>query len=221
MRIDPVDLLGPPVIALVFLLLSWSAGRSIRRGQPLTSGMRKVLFYGFLFVLGTLYSIAFDAMLGSKRPLWIALTAAWALLLAIVAWRRSKKPDEALKHPHEPISRQVAEGLPVVAMLVCLIGAAIDWEMIYEGQGRWPFGVLWIAGVFATIWLAGRHRRTTVIVSLRAFVVLLAIGAIARHSLPASIVAIAVACALFSLQKFWPSNPNGRDQVLGNSAGRG
>jgi uncharacterized membrane protein YoaK (UPF0700 family) len=208
MRIDLAGILVIPIIALVFLLLGWSYGRSITRGQPLTATMRKILLYGFIFVLGTGYSAVLDAMFGSRTP-WVVFPAVWAVLLSVDAWLRSRKKDTASGAPREPISKQLADGLPVVGTIVCLIGAAIDWDLIYEGQGRWPFALLWIAGVAAMVLLARHNRRTTVVVSLRAFAVLLAIGAIARQSLPAFLAAIVVACLLFSLEKLWP-NRNGR-----------
>jgi hypothetical protein len=209
MRFDAIDIFAPPALGLAFLFLAWAYGRSIQRGQPLTATMRKILLYGFLFVLGSLYSFSIATMLGWKRVPWWAYGIGWAFLLSAVAWWRSWKTDSAPETPREPISRQLAEGLPVVGMIVCLIGSAIDWDLIYEGQGRRPFGLLWIAGVAAMILLARRNRRRTVVFSLRAFVVLLAIGAIAQQSLPAFVAAILVACLLFSLEKLWPNRDAG------------
>src|SRR5438309_2453922 len=213
MRIDLVDIFGIPIIALVFLFLSWSAGRSIRRGQPLTPAMRKLLLYGFIFVLGAGYSVAIAEMMERERIPWWAYGIAWALLLSVVAWWRSRKADTA-PGAHEPISTRLGEGLPVVGMIVCLIGTAIEWDLIYEGQGRWPFGMLWLAGLAATILIARRNRRTAIVVSLRAFVALLAIGAIAQRSLSAFVVAIVVACVLFSLERLWPNRNTGRAEHI-------
>src|SRR5665213_4101456 len=107
MRFDPADILAPPIIALVFLCLGLLYGRTIRQGQPLTPVMRMILGYGFLFVLGTLYSIAFVVMLGWPRPLWIVFTVAWALMLASIAWWRYRQRQSQSQGQSAPeISRR-------------------------------------------------------------------------------------------------------------------
>jgi hypothetical protein len=93
MKFDPVAIFGIPVVALVFLFLSWSYCRSVRRGQPLTLTMRKMLLYGFIFVLCTGYSFAIASMLGWRNAPWPLFGVAWVLLLSVVAWRRSRTPS--------------------------------------------------------------------------------------------------------------------------------
>jgi hypothetical protein len=213
MKIDLDGILAVPIIALVCLLLGWLYGRAMTRGQPLTPNIRKMLLYMFVFVLGTGYSALIDAMFGSRTP-WVVFPIVWVILLGGIAWVRSRSLAGSSVVPREPISARLGEGLPVVGMIVCLIGAAIEWDLIYEGQGRWPFGLLWLAGLAATILIARRNRRTAVVVSLRAFVALLAIGAIAQRSLPAFVAAIVVACVLFSLERLWPNRNTGRAEHL-------
>jgi uncharacterized membrane protein YccC len=53
--------------------------------------MKMMLGYGFLFVIGMLYSMAFVAMFKWPRPLWIVLTVAWTLLLAFIARRHYQR----------------------------------------------------------------------------------------------------------------------------------
>ena len=69
-RVTFAMIIGIPIIALLSVLLGWSYGRSIRRGQPLTPTMRKMLLYGFLYVLGSGYSFALASMLGWERIPW-------------------------------------------------------------------------------------------------------------------------------------------------------
>jgi hypothetical protein len=184
--------------------------------------MKMILGYGFFFVLGTLYSIAFVVMFAWPRPLWIVFTVAWALLLVSIAWWRYRQGQSqaAPEIPRRPVSAVLAEGIPAGSLLICVIAAAVEWESIFEGQGRWWVGVLWLVGVAASIIAARHNRRTTVIVVLRGVVALLIVGAIAQRTHSALVAAGVSGLALLLLEKFWHCNPNGSDHVLGNSAGR-
>jgi hypothetical protein len=99
--------------------------------------------------------------------------------------------------------RTMATGLPTSLLLVCLIGAAIEWEYVVENKGRLWVALLWSAGVAIAIWLAGTNRRATIIFGLRAFLGLLVIGTIAHPSWPA--VSLTVVCALtsFFIGRLW------------------
>lgn len=221
MKLDPFDIFAPGILALIFLALGWISSRSIAGGGPLSSQMRKGLFYGFFFVLGMGYSMAVVAMFGWPRPLWIVFTVAWALLLASIAWGRYRQTRTEPETPRKPVSVVLAEGIPALGLLISVIAGAVEWEYIFEGQGRWWVGVLWLAGVGASIVAARHNRRTTVIVVLRGVLALLIIGAIAQRTPPALVAAAISGLALLLLEKFWHGNPNGRDQNLGNSTGRG
>ncbi len=210
MKLDPFDILAPPIIALVFLALGWISSRNIAGGRPLSSQMKKGLFYGFFFVLGMGYSMAIVAMLDWPRPTWIVLTVAWALLLALVAWRRTRRVS-ASEIRGKSISAVLAEGIPALGLMLCVIGGAIEWEYIFEGQGRWWVGLLWLMGVAAMVALAGRNRRTTVIVVLRGVVALLIIGAIAERTLPTVIAAAVSGLVLLLLEKLWHSGSDSRE----------
>jgi hypothetical protein len=182
--------------------------------------MKKGLFYGFFFVLGMGYSMAVVAMFGWPRPLWIIFTVAWALLLALIAWWRYRQTQSVSEAPHKPISAVLAEGLPALGLMMTVIGGAVEWEYIFEAQGRWWVGLLWLIGVAATIALARRNRRTTVIVVLRGVVALLIIGAIAQRTSPALIAAAISGLILLLLQKLWHRTPDTSDTSLrGNSGG--
>jgi hypothetical protein len=223
MKLDPFDIFLPPILSCVFAALVWLSDRTITGGRPLTPHMKKVLFYSFFFVLGMGYSMAIVAMLGWPRPFWIVFTVAWALLLASIAWWRYRRSQSqtAPETPRRPVSALLAEGIPALGLLICVIAGAVEWEYIFERQGRWWVGVLWLAGIAASILAARQNRRTTVIVVLRGVVGLLIIGAIAQRTPPALVAAVVFGLALLLLEKFWHSNPNDRDQVLGNSTGRG
>lgn len=121
MKLDPFDILAPGIIALVFLALGWISSRSIAGGGPLSSEMRKGLFYGFFFVLGMGYSMAVVAMFGWPRFLWIVFTVAWALLLASIAWWRYRQTRTEVETPHKPVSAVLAEGIPALGLLICVI----------------------------------------------------------------------------------------------------
>jgi|KBSMisStaDraftv2_1062788.scaffolds.fasta_scaffold57635_2 TRAP-type mannitol/chloroaromatic compound transport system permease small subunit len=55
--IDPFAIFAPPILALVVLVLGYVQSRMIRRGRPLSSIQRKLMFYGPVFTLGMCYAI--------------------------------------------------------------------------------------------------------------------------------------------------------------------
>jgi len=81
--------------ALLFLLMGWSWCRAVRRGRPLSSCQRKMLVYGFLFILGQAYLMMLGSWLGTPHALVFALIAAWGLFLAVVAWWRHRRKQAA------------------------------------------------------------------------------------------------------------------------------
>ncbi len=211
MRVDLVDILGPPVLGVAFLFLSWSQMRMTRGRDGLTSYDKKLLTYGFLFVVGLGYLVLLARELHWPDSLMYVAIGAWGVLLAFIAWRRYQRERAASKAPQS--TKQVAdylkEGLPVVGLLVCLIGSAIEWESVAKGQGRLIVALLWTGGVALVIWLARRNRRATVVTALRAFLGLLVIGAIAQQSLAAVVAAAVVGGALLLLQKLWKQKSDG------------
>lgn len=220
MKLDPFDILAPGIIALVFLALGWISSRSIAGGGPLSLRMRKGLFYVFFFVLGMGYSMAVVAMFGWPRSLWIVFTVAWALMLAAIAWWRYRQRRPEPETPHEPVSAVLVQGIPALGLMICVIAGAVEWEYIFERQGRWWVGVLWLAGVAASILAARQNRRTTVIVVLRGVVGLLIIGAIAERTPPVLVAAVVLGLALLLLEKFWHNNQNSRDHGEPGAVGR-
>lgn len=84
---------GPLVLGLVFLLLGWPFARLMRGGRALNGVQRKMLLYGFLFVLGMGYSMALGALLHWQGSSSIALTLAWVMILAFAAWTRSRRKN--------------------------------------------------------------------------------------------------------------------------------
>jgi YD repeat-containing protein len=57
MKFDWIDILAPPIVALVVSILGLGASRSINVGRPLNPMQRILLFFGFWFVLGMGYSM--------------------------------------------------------------------------------------------------------------------------------------------------------------------
>lgn len=199
--LDIFDLLFPAILSCVFFVVVWMSDRTIMKGQPLTRHMRRTLLYGFFFVLGTLYSMSIVAMFGLPRPLWIVFTVAWALLLVSIAVWRYRRARTVPESPRSQVSAVLAEGIPALGLLLCVIAAAVEWEFISKGQGRWWVGLLWLAGVVGSIVAARRNRRTTVIGVLRGVLALVIIGAIVQRTLPALVAAGALGLVLVLLEK--------------------
>ncbi len=84
-------ILGPPILGLIFLLLGWAYARLVSAGRPLNPVQRKMLFYGFFFVLGMGYSMALVASLHRHGKWALALTAGWGALLGFLAWWRYRR----------------------------------------------------------------------------------------------------------------------------------
>jgi hypothetical protein len=209
MKLDPFDIILPPVVASIFLGLGWTSSRAIAGGGPLSSHMKKMLFYSSLFVLGMGYSMSFVVMLGWPRPLWIVFTATWALLLMLMAWWRHRSPEKSA----DRIFITIAEGFPALILLIAIAGSAVQWEYILRGQGRLWVGLLWLTAAVAMIFTAGRERRITVIVVLRGIVALLVIGAAAERTPAAIIAAVVSGLSLLLLEKLWRATPEAKGMV--------
>lgn len=204
MRIDWLDIAFPPAGALVWLLLSWFATIGINAGRPLSTVQRGMLKYGFFFALGMCCLIVLVFGLGWPHPLVFVLIAAWGVLIFYLGWRRSHREQRGvLSAAPKTKVPYLGAGLPTVTLLVCLIGSMVEWGLVVEGSGRLWAAFLWSAGAAASIWLARAHRRPVAITSLRAFIVLAVIGAIAERSLVAVIVAAVAGVILLTLQKLW------------------
>lgn len=90
-----LNLLGPPIVALIFFGLGWGWAKTVRRGRTLTTFMKLMLTYGSLFMLGMGYAMAFGDPLGaflnmSPKRAWIPVSIVWAFALGVVAWRKHK-----------------------------------------------------------------------------------------------------------------------------------
>lgn len=210
-------------LALIFLVLSWSYMRSLNLGRPLRPIQKKMLFYSFIFALGMCYLMLLAGDMHWPKSLLFPVIGIWGGVVGFVAWWRYRQSQSqtAPEVPRRPVSTVLAEVIPALGLLICVIAGAVEWEYIFEGQGRWWVGVLWLAGVAVCILAARQNRRTTVIMVLRGVVALLIIGAITQRKPPALVAAAVFGLALLLLEKFWHSNPNSRDQILGNPAGRG
>src|SRR5579863_4929502 len=93
--LDPFDLPLPPVVTLAVLVLGYVQSRIIRRGKPLSSIQRKLLFYGPVFTLGMTYAMAFHGQLAALfhwENAWIAVMVAWGR-----CWRPSLGRDIGIR----------------------------------------------------------------------------------------------------------------------------
>lgn len=91
MKIGIEDVLMPPALALVFLVLGWPYARVLRGGKPLNTVQKKMLMYGFWYVLGMGYMVVTASALRLPEWTWIALIVAWSFLLALFAWLRYRQ----------------------------------------------------------------------------------------------------------------------------------
>lgn len=192
-------------VSLLFLLLSWSSARAISRGRPLSHAQRSIVFFAFVFVLGMSYSMMIGSWLGWPDWGWSLPTAVWGGLLAFIAWRRHNRsqavPPRASSAPQR--RSNLRQGFAVVALLITLIIATIEWDFVWENQGHLLAALLWSVGVAGSILLAYGNRRTTVIVALRVYLVLMVIGVVAERQ-TAALVFLAIAAAVyFGLEKLW------------------
>ena len=207
------NLLGPPIMALVYFGLCLGWARSVRRGRPLTPFQRLMLTYSVLVMLGLGYAMAFGGPLGavlhmSPKRAWIPVSIAWALALAGIAWWRHKQNERLAgdEHPKVPVRVYFSVGLPFLGVLVSLVMGAIEWNFVAEGQGHLWQALAWTAALAACIWLAGKNRRVVVVMAFRVFLVLGVIGAIG-HPTPVALVAVGVvAVAYFLIERLWPKH---------------
>ena len=86
-----MDFLVITGLALVFLLLSWVYGRVIGGGHPLSNFKRRVLGYGFIFVLGLGYLMVLVADLHWPKDLLFPLIAIWVAVVGFVLWWRYRR----------------------------------------------------------------------------------------------------------------------------------
>lgn len=205
MTADIFDFIMPVVLGAAFLGLGWTSMRSINGGRPLRSVQRGMLVYGSLFVLGAGYLALTGSAFGLRPDVWVILFVAWACALAMVAWYRYRRSHTAPGKPSIPAQQRahLRQGFAVVALLVTLLVGTIEWDMVADGQGHLVAALLWSAGVAGSILLAYGNRRTTVVVTLRAYLVLLVIGVIAERK-TAGLIAAAIGVAVyFVLEKLW------------------
>lgn len=207
MRVDVLGLVMPIILGFVFLGYGWLNSRLITGGQPLTPHMKRVLRYGFFFVLGAGYAAFIGKLLNWPISGWVLLIIGWGVLLAFIAWRRYRRARAASEAPRKPISTTLAEGLPAAGLLVCLVASVVEWSLWADGKAHLAVALLWTAGVPAMIALARRNRRATVIVALRAFLALGVIGAIGRPGVRALVAVGVIAVVLFLVEKLWKKEP--------------
>jgi len=205
------DILVPLVGASIFQFLSWSYMRSVHRGQPLTPVMKGMLRYGFFGALGMGYIFAAGSLLRWPIHGWYALTLLWfAFLGGIAYWRYRNRTRTLATGDNRRSARWTyfLEALPLVGLLVCLVGTAIECDLILEGHGALVPSIFWPAGVLIAIVSARRNRRATVVTAFRAFSGLLLIGALARRPSVAGFVVASIACVvLFILSRYVSAHP--------------
>lgn len=102
MKIDALDVLVPVVGPLLITPLAWGAMRVIQGGRPLAPYQKGILFYGFFFLVATLYSIMLVFRLELPQPLWLLLTVIWGAVIGKIAQRHyQRKKDQVGKGSSE------------------------------------------------------------------------------------------------------------------------
>jgi hypothetical protein len=87
------NIFAPPILSVVFSGICYLWARTTRRGKLLTSLQRGMVFYATIFAIGMVYMILFQDNLGAFlrwKDAWIAAIVSWGILLAIIAWQRSR-----------------------------------------------------------------------------------------------------------------------------------
>jgi hypothetical protein len=199
-----VDLLAPPCGAILFLFLGWTSSRAIAGGQPLSSHTKRVLGHGALFILGALYAISLGSALRWPLSAPVIIASAWATALLLVALWHRRLPQASRKISNPVVRRaHLRQGFAVVALLISLVMATIEWDFVGKHQGHLLGALLWSAGVVGSILLAQGNRRATVIVTMRAYLVLVVIGAMAGEK-AAGLIFAAFAVAIYvAVEKLW------------------
>jgi hypothetical protein len=197
-------------VSLIFLAISWSFTRAVNSGRPFSPLQKRMLLYSFVFVLGMSYLMLLVSDMRWPTNLIFPMIGAWGGLVALAAWWRYRRARTEPGTPRRPISAVLSEVIPALSLIICLIAAAVEWESIFEGHGRWWAGLLWLAGVAVSILAARQNRRTTVIVVLRGVVALLVIAVIAQRTSPALIAAAISGLVLLLVEKLWRRNPSDR-----------
>lgn len=214
-----ISTIGP----ILPVLLGWGFMRSMHPGRPLMPFQRRLLKYGFIFGLAMCYTMTAWAYLHWPHWSGFTLIGVWGVLIFYIAWRRSHRNQPGAPGVPRPKIPYGRAGVPTAALLVCLVGAFVEWGVVAGGTGHAWVALLWTAGAAASVWLAQRYRRTVVITALRAFVALAVIGAIAERTLAPVVVAAAAAVLLVVLQKLWnpPAPPIEDFDELIHNTGRG
>jgi hypothetical protein len=162
--------------------------------------------YGVVWVLGGGYLIlGAIALYSPPFYLLIALFFAWGALVSFIAWRRHRRSRPAPETASNPAERRahLRQGFAVVALLISLVIATMEWDFVGEHQGHLLGALLWSAGVVGSILLAQGNRRATVIVTMRAYLVLVVIGAMAGEK-AAGLIFAAFAVAIYvAVEKLW------------------
>jgi hypothetical protein len=81
-----MDFLIGTGLGLLFLLLSWSYGRGLSGGGPLNLVKRRILAYGFIFILGMMYLMLLVSDLHWREELLFPMIGVWGLIVGLVAW---------------------------------------------------------------------------------------------------------------------------------------
>jgi hypothetical protein len=215
MQIDN-DLFGqilfPPLGGLIWLFLSWGWCRTVRGGGPLTTVQKRIMLFGFLFVVGMVYLMAWNDQLSAGaglpgRLVWIPSSIAWGVILGVIAWEKYRKEASSPAISGTFDQQVLIESFARVGLLVAMIGFVLEWVFVVESEGHLWIAFFWTMACAGMIFLVRTDRRAAVLAALRLLVFLAIVGAIARPSVAAGVVVASVVITFYLTQKLWTSHP--------------
>lgn len=80
------DLLIGNGAVVVFAVMAWAWGRTVRLGRPLTVVQKGMLLYASVFMLGLANTMMIFSWFDWSHPKMWAIISSWGVLLASVAW---------------------------------------------------------------------------------------------------------------------------------------
>lgn len=91
MKVDLIDVLYPPISALIALGIVWANQRVLREGKPLTRGLKLINVFAFSFIMGMGYIILFLIRSNASLDWLYLLLPLWGGLIGCLIWIRFKK----------------------------------------------------------------------------------------------------------------------------------
>ena len=99
-----MDFVVATTASIVFLGVSWLYARTVRAGQPLTAIQRKMIFYGFFFVLGMAYLMMLGGNFQWEPRNILSLLGVWGCVIGVTAFFRYRREKRTRSGPDVHLS---------------------------------------------------------------------------------------------------------------------